>query len=513
MDPGNQAPDREPAPDPVELDAAIDAAVDGVPVGTTNACSDTRNAERLIEWFGPNLRHVPKWNKWLTWDRARWTESPQRALAAAVQTARMMLDEATTEIERAKLAFEDVRTHDEEDDERKDAENKLDRAEKAYSWAARSQNRNGIHAMLDVAATHKDVETFHEALDQHPLKLNVANGTIDLVTGELGPHIREDLFTMVAPVAFDSTAKCPTWDAFLERAMAGDRMMILYLQRIAGYLLTGSVKEHALFFFYGGGANGKTTFTNTLMRLLGDELAGPMPRDMLFAKSEHATREASLFRRRLAVASEVGEGKRLDESFVKDITGGDVISARRMREDFWSFFPTHKIVMFGNHKPIITGGDDGIWRRIRLIPWLVQIPEAERDQSLPEKLAAELPGILNWAIAGCLEWQRIGLTPPESALEATSTYRAEQDSLGEFFAMLEFGPDHPEFRVTRAKLRATYEAWCEEEGRQPLGARRFTDRLREHASKLGVQLGDKMTKTYDQAYPVRAWVGVRIAVM
>lgn len=423
----------------------------------------------------------------------------------------MMLDAAIKELERSEIAFEDVRTRDEEDEERADAEQSLANAKKAYAWAARSQNRGALHAMLDLAATHKTVETFHEQLDQHPLKLNVANGTIDLTTGDLGPHTRDDLFTMIAPVAYDRDAKCPTWDKFLERAMCGDTQMVLYLQRIAGYLLTASTSEQCLFFLFGDGKNGKSTFTNTMMRVLGDDLAGPMMRDSLFAgKQEHATREASLFRQRLAVTSEVSEGKRLDESFVKDITGSDAIKARRMREDPWSFMPTHKIVMFGNHKPIITGTDEGIWRRIRLIPWLAKITEEERDKDLQAKLDAELPGILAWAVNGCLEWQRIGLADPKAVTQATEDYRASSDALGEFFELLDFGPDVPLYRVSKAKLRAVYETWCEAEGHHPLGARRLCERLRAHAREHGATIDERMGVTFDKAYPQRCWFGLRI---
>jgi putative DNA primase/helicase len=235
-----------------------------------------------------------------------------------------------------------------------------------------------------------------------------------------------------------------------------------------------------------------------------------MMRDALFAgKNEHATREASLFGRRLAVTSEVSEGKRLDESFVKDITGSDMIAARRMREDPWTFSPTHKIVMFGNHKPIITGTDDGIWRRIRLVPWLVKIPEAERDKNLQAKLDAELAGILTWAVNGCLEWQRIGLADPQKVLQATDEYHGSSDALKDFFEMLEFGPDVPQFRVSKARLRAAYVSWCEAEGHQPLGARRLCDRLRERAKDVGATISER-NGLGDKLYPERCWFGLRI---
>lgn len=472
-----------------------------MPGGTTNECSDTRNAERLIEWFGPNLRHIPKWNKWLTWDRARWTESPQRALAAAVQTARMMLEEATAKLEGVQAAWEKVRTLDVEDEQRKKGERELKNAQRVFAHACRSQNSGSVHAMLNLGATHKTVETNHELLDAHAMKLNVANGTLDLTTGELEPHRREDLFTRLCPVGFDPHAKCPQWERFLERVQP-DTMMRLYLQRIAGYLLTGSVREQVLFFFHGGGKNGKSVFTSTLLALLGPDLAMPAPRDMLFlGKGEHATREASLHRKRMVLASEIGEGKRLDEALVKDLTGGERIAARRMREDFWDFDPTHKIVISGNHKPIIAGGDEGIWRRVLLVPWGIKIPDEEQDRALAEKLKAELPGILTWALAGCLEWQRVGLQTPDQVKAASIEFRAESDTLGQFLdSCLEFRDDH---RITCKALREKYIEWCDELGHEhPVGPRKLAERLRER--------GVRSTRVRTAVGVRDGWAGVDI---
>jgi putative DNA primase/helicase len=182
-----------------------------------------------------------------------------------------------------------------------------------------------------------------------------------------------------------------------------------------------------------------------------------------------------------------------------------------MREDFWTFEPTHKIVVSGNHKPIITGTDDGIWRRIRFVPWLVTIPVEERDRDLKQKLAKELPGILAWAVRGCLEWQRVGLADPQTVTKATSDFRAASDALTEFFELIEFGPDVPAFRVSKARLRKTYEAWCEAEGHIPLGARRFTERVRQRAIDAGTAVDERVAIIpYEAPHPIRAWFGVRV---
>jgi putative DNA primase/helicase len=196
------------------------------------------------------------------------------------------------------------------------------------------------------------------------------------------------------------------------------------------------IREHILLVFHGSGANGKSTLVNCLLDLLGEDYATKMPRDMLVVsrQSQHATREASLFGKRFCSAMETEDGQALSEGLVKDLTGGDKIMARRMKEDFWQFDPTHKLCLATNHKPIIRGGDHGIWRRLKLVPFDRQIPESEQDTELGDKLKSELSGILNWAIAGCLSWQKSGLVDPECVRVATADYRSQSDDIGQFIA-------------------------------------------------------------------------------
>ena len=216
------------------------------------------------------------------------------------------------------------------------------------------------------------------------------------------------------PVKYDEKAVCPTWNRFLKKVTNNDRGLMEYLQRVVGYALTGEVNEHVLFFFYGGGRNGKSTFLNTISAMLG-EYAFAAPRGLLFKQqgSQHDTRFTTLHGCRFVTCSEIEEGQMFDEALTKDLTGGDPISARRMREDHWEFIPTHKLFMAGNHKPTVRGADEGIWRRIRLVPWLVQITEKEKDVNLKKRLLKELPGILRWAVQGCLAWQKRGLDMPD----------------------------------------------------------------------------------------------------
>ena len=371
------------------------------------------------------------------------------------------------------------------------------------AWATKSMSAKGIAAMIQLAQSLPGIVIHHARLDADPWLLNVDNGAIDLRTGCLRDHDRNDLCTKLAPVAYDPDASCPTWDAFLSRAMGGNSELVAYLQSLIGYSLTGVVREHVLAFFFGAGANGKSTFLSTIHAMLGD-YASPAPRQLLFRTKggEHPTGIASLYGKRFVTCSEIEEGLAFDEALVKDLTGGDPIEARRMREDFWTFLPSHTLIMAGNHKPTVRGDDEGIWRRMRLVPWTVTIPEAERDPELPEKLKAELPGILAWAVRGCLGWQKAnGLKQPEAVREATTEYRKESDALGQFLALhVRFDP---EGRCVRKELRERYEEWCKESGYEPLGAKRFTSRVK--------QDGGSRTSVKTVMGPRDGWKGVRFS--
>ena len=363
--------------------------------------------------------------------------------------------------------------------------------------------------MLEVAKSDPMVVIHHDVLDSDTMLFNASNGTVNLRTGQLQPHRQMDLLTKMSPVVFDPNAKAPVWEQFLFRALSGNVELVDFLQRAVGYALTGSVQEHVLFFCYGNGANGKSTFLGTLHSLLG-EYAAPAPRGMLFRSKgteRHPTELATLHGLRFVTCSEIEEGQAFDEALVKDLTGGDRISARRMNEDFWSFAPTHKLFLAGNHRPVVRGDDEGIWRRMRLIPFTVTIPESERDAMLPEKLRAELPGILAWAVRGCVAWNAGGLQAPGTVKSATAQYRDENDVLGQFFR--ERVRIEERATVPRAFLRESYEFWCREIGAEPVGPRRLASRLRERAAAEHVTISDT-TVRIDGGHVVNAWKGVRL---
>ena len=301
--------------------------------------------------------------------------------------------------------------------------------------------------------------------------------TIDLRTGENRPARREDYSTKCSAVAPKEMAT-PLWDSFIERITRGDPDLEAYLQRVAGYCLTGHTKEHALFFLYGTGANGKSVFVNTLAGIWGD-YAITAPADLCMAShgERHPTELARLRGARLVTATETTEGRRWDEAKIKMLTGGDTIAARFMRQDFFEFEPHFKLVISGNHKPTLRSVDEAIRRRIHLIPFTVTIPPKERDPDLPDKLKAEWPGILAWAVRGCVEWRKQGLNPPKAVRTATDDYLAGEDALALWMEeCCEAGADRFE---TTGDLFATWKVWAERTGEHVGTRKAFGQRLEE----------------------------------
>ncbi len=252
---------------------------------------------------------------------------------------------------------------------------------------------------------------------------------VDLRTGILVPHRRTDANTKIATAT--PRGECPAWQDFLGTVTRGDAELEAYLQRVVGYCLTGVTSEHALFFLYGTGANGKSVFVTTVSgSRVGYATFAPMDSFMAAMGERHPTDMAGLRGARLVTATETEQGRRWAESKLKTLTGGDKITARFMRQDFFEFIPQFKLIIAGNHKPAIRNVDEAMRRRLHLIPFTVTIPPNQRDQKLPEKLLAERDGILAWAVDGCREWQRIGLKPPAAVAAATKEYFEAEDSLG-----------------------------------------------------------------------------------
>lgn len=352
----------------------------------------------------------------------------------------------------------------------------------AVRFAVESSKASKIAAATRLAMAEVPIDVAD--LDANPWLLNCDNGTIDLRTGKLRPHRREDWITKICPTRFNPDAPSYHFDRFLESTLES-ALVIDFLRRLAGYCLTGLVSEQILPVFWGGGANGKTTLLNAWQDTLGSDYSGAAPASLLMERkqSEHPTELADLFGRRVVVASETNQGAKLAESTVKQLTGGDIISARRMREDFWTFKPTHKLLLLTNHKPQIKGTDEAIWRRIVLIPFVRKFwnpdkgetgpAELRQDKTLADRLHAEREGILAWMVRGCLEWQKDGLQIPDAVRVATAEYRSESDTVGRFIAECCITGNPDVFKVRFSDLYARLESWCNDSG-DNLPSRKFT---------------------------------------
>jgi putative DNA primase/helicase len=410
--------------------------------------SDLGNARRVAARHGKDIRYCHPFKTFSVWDECRWKEDVTGEVTRRVEEAQAFLYRQTGEHLQALAGTPD------------DANRRAELAglTAQINHALRWEHASRIAACLELLRAEPDIPVLPEQFDRDPFLLNLTNGTLDLRTGRLRPHSRKDLLTKLAPVAFDPQAACPLWLRFLARIMDGNDDLIGYLQRLVGYSLTGDVSEQLIWFFFGSGANGKSTFLGTVLSLLGDYGMQAVS-ELLMVKSHesHPTERADLFGRRLACTIETEEGKRLAESLMKQMTGGDKIRARKMKKDFFEFQPTHKLIMAANHKPVIRGKDRGTWRRIKLVPFTVTIAEEEKDKHLPEKLKGELPGILNWALAGCLAWQRDGLGEPDEVRAATDAYRDEQDLVAAF--VTECCTVLREARVKASALYDAYTAW------------------------------------------------------
>lgn len=453
--------------------------------------TDLGNCRRFARLHGRDLRYTSALG-WMVWDGKRWgRDETGQVMRLAKKTVVGFYGEAATLTKRAAdyaaAAEKAVEAEDKGKAEallKKQAET-LKQAKTLQAWARDCQFRSRLEAMIFLARSEPEIAVRASDFDNDPWLLNVENGTIDLRNGQLRKHQRTDLLTKLAPVVYDAEAGCPTWHKFLNRIFEGNQEMIESVQRAAGYSLTAATTEHVLFFAHGRGQNGKSTFFETLAYVMGD-YCQKAPTEMIMIRDRGnavPNDVARLAGARMVVCAEVEEGQRLAESKVKDLTGGDTLTARFLHHDYFDFRPTHKLWLYGNHKPTINGTDTGIWRRINLIPFLVTIPPDEKDPQLPAKLKAEGAGILAWMVQGCLDWQSGGLLCPAAVKLATEEYRAESDTLGAFLA--ECCLIDPRARAQAGKLYKAYQAWCTQYGEKIMNSTRFGRQLVERGFTKG----------------------------
>lgn len=402
--------------------------------------TDLGNADRFVDRHKDDVRYCDPWSKWLVWDEHRWR-----------------LDDTVTVQDYAKKTVRAIA----DDLHRLPTQTLRDAMVKHMR---KSEQSPRVRAITDLARSHHGIPIRPGELDANRWVLNVRNGTLDLKTLKLQPHQRTDLITKLAPVDYDPDAAAPRWERFLDEIFAGDQELVHFVQRAAGYSLTGDTSAQVFFLLHGTGENGKSTFLEALRALLGD-YAQQAPADTFLERKYQGIPNdvARLQGARFVTATETGENRRLDETLVKRMTGGDRITARFLRAEFFEFEPLFKVWLATNHKPVVKGTDHAIWRRIRLIPFNVTIPADQRDNDLPAKLHAELPGILNWAIAGLRDYTYgDGLEPPAAVTKATDEYRTEEDTLGRFIEERCTLDDTA--RVKASDLYKAYSQWCQDNG-------------------------------------------------
>ncbi len=433
--------------------------------------TDVGLAERFTARFRDDFLWVPGIG-WMVWARTRYVlDDKSSVLTALMRMVRGLLTDA-------------VRSQAPDRDE-------------AVKFFMKSESAPRLRGAVSLAEPMMAVSICE--MDRGIYDINCNNCTIDLRTGIARAHDRRDRITKLAPVEYDPAARCPQFSTFLDQIFDGNAELIGYVQRLLGMCLTGDITAQHLWFFCGSGANGKSTLLGLIGRMMGD-YAGTAPDSLLtLGKDEHATQLADLQGRRIVVASETETAARLNIQRVKVLTGEETIKARRMRQDFYEFRRTHKIILQTNNRPIIREDSEAVWRRIRVVPFTVTIPPESRDPALSDKLWAEASGILNWLIAGCQGWLANGLQDPACVMAATSEYREESDPVREFVqTCCDTGRGLWEF--TR-NLRAAYEAYCAESGDKPVNGNIFAEAL----TRLGF--------TFERKHIGRGWTGIELKAM
>lgn len=402
--------------------------------------TDTANAARLADLHAGRIHYVAAWNSWIVWRGGHWMRDERgvRIAEKAKDVGREYLKDAA----RAK------------DDARRTA---------LAKWGTASLSAGRIRAMVELARGIDGILLDHTRLDADPWLLCVRNGVIDLRTGMLREADPADLMTMQAPVEWHDDAEAPRFMRSLEE-WHPDPDVRDYVQRVVGSALVGEQVDHRFIIHYGPGGNGKGTFVRALLRVLGPYAVTPHLSLLVQQKhGEHDTVKASLFRARLAVASETERRVKLAEASVKNLTGRDTIRCRRLYENEWEFEPSHSLWLQTNYLPEIAGRDEGIWRRIRVVPWTNTFERKNATEDLDEVLATEASGILRWAVQGVQKWMENGLTEPEAVIRATMAYRKAEDVFARFANDIGLVFD-PDAEIRRSELNTELDDWSAGEG-------------------------------------------------
>ena len=414
----------------------------------TSELTELEMSEQLVEKFGGELRYCAAFGGWHRWTGTHWeSDEVEHARECVKVIARELAGEAVALLDRDK-----------------------------FNAAKRAGSARGVAAILDLARSAPDIVFSSAQADRDPWLLNVQNGTLDLRNGLLRPHAKADLITKACPVAYDPQAMAPTFERFL-REVQPDPEVRAYLGRLFGYSAIGIVREHVIAVLWGPGANGKSVLADAVTFVFGG-YAKPGPSSLIVSSGydPHPCDTASLVSSRLVVVHETKRGASFDASKIKLLTGGDKLTARRMRQDYFTFEPTHTLVMLSNYRPSADATDAALWRRVQLVPFDVTIPEEDRDPNLSHALRAEGPGILRWLVDGALEYQCMGLAPPAIVREQTEKYRAAEDTIGAFL-------EERTVKLSRASVKAgllykSFTQWCDDNGRKACNGNDFGAELK-----------------------------------
>ena len=421
---------------------------DGGPDGDLDL-TDTGNAHRLIARSGTRIRWVAEAKTWMCCNESHlWQrDKTHEVVRLAQDAARALLMQAAVATRPG--AAKDLAKH-----------------------GIRSQSRQKLFDAIELAKAEAGVTISTDDLDADPCLLSVQNGIVDLRTGSLRDRVPADLITKCAAACFDPDADCPRFLDFLDEVLRSDSEMVAFMQRLVGYVLFGGNPEQVLAILVGSGANGKSTLLQVLCELL-DTYAQTTPAETFMARRDGAATNdlARLRGARMVSATEAEQGRRLAENLVKRLTGNDRIAARFLFAEYFEFVPQFLAFLAVNHKPIVSGDDPAIWRRLLVIPFTYVVPAEKRDPRLAAKLLEERDGILSWAVAGCLQWQRVGLEVPEACTAAVNEYRQQMDTIGTWMEDRTVAAAGISARAS--ELYLDYAGWCKENGHNSMTSTRF----------------------------------------
>ncbi|MPZ49034.1 MAG: hypothetical protein GEU75_06965 [Dehalococcoidia bacterium] len=422
--------------------------------------TDSGNAELFTQLYGDQVRFDRRRKRWLIWDEHHWSDDLDG-------TIHRLAKEAVRQRYFAATALDDL----------------TERGLQAR-FAVSSENRQRLDAMLALAQSELPISDAGDAWDKDPWLLGVNNGVLDLRIGEVMDGLPSQRITNFTPIGFDPAAECPRWLQFLDEVFGSDRELIEFIRKAVGHSLTGDISEQCVFICHGAGSNGKSVFLAILRALAGGYACNaPFSAFELSNRTSIPNDLAALAGKRLVTSSETNDGTRLNEARFKALTGGDPVTARFLNAEFFTYIPELKLWLAVNHRPRVDDLSYGFWRRVRLIPF-TRTFMADQDKSLTVKLTRELPGILAWALHGCLAWQQEGLAPPTAVRSATENYRTDSDPLSQFLD--DCCTVHADAQTGATEIYRAYLRWASEQGMKE------SEKLT--STKFGTQLASRFTK-------------------